>query len=266
MNRVDSYLEWIHKGVGRFQQATRFLVDPSLVLTTTQEETFIVFQGDVASCAEAGRMQEAFVTSLAPASGLPSHVLSMRGMSGRKYRRFIHRLVGLTPNAAYLEIGSWTGSTACSAMSGNNIRALCIDNWALFGGPKAEFEKNIASVLHPDTDFRFIESDYRAIDYHSIGKFNLYLFDGPHEYQDQYDGVVIAQPALAETYILIVDDWNWPGVRSGTRDALQTLDTEILYSIEIRTTQSDCRPMQTSHKSDWHNGYFFAACRKKQAA
>jgi hypothetical protein len=91
---------------------------------------------------------------------------------------------------------------------------------------------------------------------------NIYLFDGPHQYQDQYDGIVIAQPALTQIHILVVDDWNWPSVRNGTQDALRALGTEILYSIEIRTTKSDLHPAQAGHMSDWHNGYFFAACKK----
>jgi Methyltransferase domain len=266
MNNLDRCVHLIRKGSARFQAATRFLVDPTLFLVSTQEETSIVFNGEPASCAEASHMWDAFRTSIALDSELPIHILNLRGMSGRKYRRFINRLVNTTPDAAYLEIGSWTGSTACAAMAGNSIRVVCIDNWAQYGGPKAEFENNIASVLSPRTDFHFIESDYRSIDYHYLGTFNIYLFDGPHEYQDQYDGVVIAQPALAEVYVLIVDDWNWPSVRRGTQDALKALGTEVLYSIEIRTTQTDCRPMQSSQKTDWHNGYFFAACKKKRAA
>jgi hypothetical protein len=44
--------------------------------------------------------------------------------------------------------------------------------------------------------FRFIEDDFRKINYTDIGKFNVYLFDGPHDEEDQYDGIALAQPAL----------------------------------------------------------------------
>jgi hypothetical protein len=250
------------KGLERFQQARRFLIDPNLFLVSTREEMSVVFNGEPASCAEAGRIWDAFRTSMALDNDLPDQILNMRGMSGRKYRRFINRLVDATPNARYLEIGSWTGSTTCAAMAGNSVRVVCIDNWAQFDGPKAEFESNTTCFLGSRTNFRSIESDFRFVDYGELGTFNIYLFDGPHEYQDQYNGIVITQPALAEVHILIVDDWNWPSVRRGTLDALQSLATEVLYSIEIRTTQADCHPMQSSQKTDWHNGYYFAACRK----
>ncbi|MGA9246494.1 MAG: class I SAM-dependent methyltransferase, partial [Silvibacterium sp.] len=266
MNNLDRGIQLIRKGLERFQGATRFLVDPTLVLASTREETSIVFRGEPTSCVEAGRIWHAFRTSIALDNELSSNILNLRGMSGRKYRRFINRLVNATPDAAYLEIGSWTGSTTCAAIAGNSCRVVCIDNWTLFDGPKTEFEKNITSVLNPRTRFRSIESDFRLIDYRDLGTFNIYLFDGPHEYQDQYDGVMIVQPALAEVYVLIVDDWNWPSVRRGTLAALEALGTDVLYSIEIRTTQTDCRPMQSSQKTDWHNGYFLAACKKKRVS
>jgi Methyltransferase domain len=230
------------------------------------EETAIVFKGEATSCAEAGRIWSAFQSSLALDNKLPDRLLDLPGMSGRKYRRFINRLVHETPDAGYLEIGCWTGSTTCAAIAGNTVRVICIDNWSEFGGPKAEFQKNIESVLSRQTDFRFIESDLRSVDYRDLGTpLNIYLFDGPHQYQDQYDGIVIAQPALADIYVLVVDDWNWPFVRHGTQDALRALGMEVPYSIEIRTTQSDRHPVQAGPMSDWHNGYFFAVCKKAQA-
>ena len=56
---------------------------------------------------------------------------------------------------------------------------------------------------------RVIEGDFRSVDYASLGKFNVYLFDGPHAEEDQRDGIVCALPALAERFLLVVDDWNW---------------------------------------------------------
>jgi len=233
----------------------------------TGEETCIVFHGDPTSCVEAGRVWNAFRSALALDNKLPDHIMKLPGMSGRKYRRFINRLVHETPDAAYLEIGCWSGSTTCAAMAGNKVRVVCIDNWSEFGGPKAEFEKNIASVISLQTDFRFIECDFRSVDYRALGKpLNVYLYDGPHQYQDQYDGIVIAQPALAETHVLVVDDWNWPFVRHGTLDALRALGIEVPFSIEVRTTQADCHPAHAGYSSDWHNGYFLAVCKKPQGS
>ena len=140
---------------------------------------------------------------------LPDEIRQIEGMSGQKYRSLINRLVGSISDARYLEIGSWAGSTAAAALHGNRVRALCIDNWSEFGGPREVFFTNIKKVLTPNIQFDVIERDFRAVDYNHVGTFNIYLFDGPHEEKDQYDGIMIVQPALANPFILIVNDWNW---------------------------------------------------------
>src|ERR1051326_2278117 len=83
---------------------------------------------------------------------------------------------------------SSAGSTTGAALYGNKAGSLCIDNWSQFGGPKAKFVANIESIRSADLDFSFVERDFRAVDYASIGTFNVYLFDGPHSERDQYDG------------------------------------------------------------------------------
>jgi hypothetical protein len=82
------------------------------------------------------------------------------------------------------------------------------------------------------------------------------MFDGPHKYQDQYDGLEMVLPALEERFVLIIDDWNWEKVREGTRRAMQANRVSPLYSIEIRTTLDDSYPGNAYESSDWHNGIF----------
>jgi hypothetical protein len=253
----------INKALGRAKAAARYLVDPNLILASAEDETSILFRGDPGCSEEALRVRNCFHSALALNPDLPDRIIRIQGMSGRKYRRFINNLVRDTPGAAYLEIGSWAGSTMCAAIAGNKVRALGIDNWSLYGGPKAEFKRNIGSVLTEDTDFEFIEADFRSVNYRELGApFNIYLYDGPHKYQDQYDGVVLAQPALTDTFVLIMDDWNYPKVRKATHDAFVKLAIEVPYYIEIRTNQADCTAMRKGWRSDWHNGYFFAVCKK----
>jgi hypothetical protein len=192
----------------------------------------------------------------------------MHGMSGKKYRYMINNLVGATPDARYLEIGSWKGSTACSAIYGNTCKALCIDNWSdfLWGDSKenvrGQFEANLKAAGADTAETDFIDNDFRAVDYSTIGKFNVYMFDGPHDEQDQYDGVMIAQPALEDQYVLIVDDWNGPGVRAGTARALEELGHTVVCSLEILTRHDNEHPVISMEASDWHNGYYVAVVNK----
>lgn len=231
------------------------------------EETQIVLAGDWDS-ELAEKISNAWFGSLAMEHKLPDHIRYMDGMSGKKYRYLINNLVGSLEDARYLEIGSWKGSTASAAIYGNTCRAYCIDNWSEFlhGSNKdavmGEFEQNVRNAAGNTANFDFVDQDFRTVDYNSLGKFNVYMFDGPHSEQDQYDGVVIAQPAVDDEYILIVDDWNGPGVRSGTRRALEDLKQTIVCSIEIITRHDNQHPVIHTQSSDWHNGYFIAVIKK----
>lgn len=224
------------------------------------EETSVAFYGNPSETQLAWALDRAFRDAMALRTKLPDWVLAMPGMSGRKYRRLVNTLVALAPDARYLEVGSWAGSTACSAMFANRCVCTCIDNWSQFGGPKDAFTSSTTAARSDEVVFRAIENDFRQVNYADIGSYNIYLFDGPHEYQDQFDGVLMAQPALTSEYIQIVDDWNWPQVRQATIDAITSQKMRIVFGIEIRTTQDDTHPQVASgESSDWHNGYFLAA-------
>jgi hypothetical protein len=219
----------------------------------------IALHGDFSSI-PASRLKISFDQAIADIGGPPEFVRDIEGMSGQKYRTFISALVRSWPDARYLEVGSWRGSTAAAALCGNSVGALCIDNWSQFGGPKSEFLANMEKVrsLSPDLDFRFAESDFRNVDYTSIGDFNIFLFDGPHSELDQYEGIMRARPALQNPFVLIVDDWNWPEVRLGTFRAIRDAQFSVASAIEVRTTQDNTHASNKGKSSDWHNGYFIA--------
>lgn len=228
-----------------------------------REETSIRFYGEWTG-PEADRLNESFLDAIGICHKLPDHIRYMDGMSGKKYRYLINNLIHRTPDARYLEIGSWKGSTACSAIYGNQVKATCIDNWSDFGGPKDEFLSNIEKAKNDSVDFRFIESDFRRVDYSSIGKYNIYMFDGPHLEQDQYDGVFMVQEALDDVYTLIVDDFNQPEVQRGTLRAIEDLGHTIVAQIMVATLQEGYNPKLCYQYSDWHNGYFIGVVKKQQ--
>jgi hypothetical protein len=201
-------------------------------------------------------------------SKLPEWILKMEGMSGKKYRHFINDLINSLDDARYLEVGCWKGSTSCAAIYKNSVIAYCIDNWSEFGGPKNIFCENIQKCVDEfdDIEIVFEEADFRKINYTEIGKYNVYLFDGPHEEKDQYDGLMFAQSALDTEFIFICDDWNWKKVRNGTRNAIEKLNLEVLFSVDIRTTDDNSYPSEenTKQNSDWHNGYYISVLRKNE--
>ena len=246
------------------------------VVFSPKEETSILLEGDFDRNSYSKILRIAFFQSLAINTKIPDWIKFMSGMSGKKYRYFINNFISLIADPRYLEIGCWAGSTACSALYGNEVKVLCIDNWSEFvdpktinpslnvKNPKKEFEINTKKVISEKIDFKFIESDFRKINYNEVGKFNIYFFDGPHEIKDQYDGIAIVQPSLDDIFILIIDDWNTPHVRQGTLEAINDLNIKIISKIEIMTTQDNTMPKFFQCQfSDWHNGYLIAVCQKQ---
>ena len=223
----------------------------------------IGWHGNADASEQSRRLRRAFVWASWWPWQLPRRIRNVPGMSGQRYRALINRLVASTDNARYLEIGSWKGSTVTAALHGNRATAVCIDNWSEFGGPREQFYANIELVKSDKVTLTVLEQDFRTVDYRGIGRFNVYMFDGPHGEQDQYDGVVLAQPALDDRYVLIVDDWNWPGVRAGTMRALEDLDATVEFSVVVRTTQNGTHAPKGSRRKRWHNGYFIGSICKR---
>jgi hypothetical protein len=192
-------------------------------------------------------------------------ILALEGMSGKKYRYFVNNLIESMEDPRYLEIGVWAGSTLCSAIFGNSVTVTAIDNWSQFEGPSDRFFLNLSRFKGPGAKVSILERDFRRIDYQSLGVHDVYLFDGPHNEVDQHDGLTLTQAALAKEFVLVVDDWNWTPVRTGTFRAIRELGLRVDFCAEIRTTLDGSQPPVNRNSSDWHNGYLIAVLCKSSA-
>jgi len=211
-------------------------------------------------------IQNAFEKSLASESDLCNDILSMRGLSGRKFRILINELIKNFDKPRYLEIGSWLGSSACSASYNNKLEITCIDNWSenfrLYLNSREIFFKNVKKFISKKNKITIIEKDFKCVDYCSLGNFNIYFYDGAHHYQDHFDAINKVLPALSDKFILIIDDWNWKQVREGTVDSIKNEKLEILSSLEIKTTNDNSSSLITGECSDWHQGCAFFVLKK----
>jgi hypothetical protein len=185
----------------------------------------------------------------------------MEGMSGKKTRHFYNNLLN-KDDARYLEIGTWKGSSVCSAMYKNNAMVVCIDNWSEFGGPKNEFLQNF-STYKGNNNATFIENNCYNVDVSKLPKFNIYMYDGNHTKDSHYRSLVHFYNCLDDMFIFIVDDWNWKDVRDGTHAAFLQLKVSVLYQREIRTTRDNSHPIWgSSEQIQWHNGIYVAILQK----
>ena len=194
-------------------------------------------------------------------SKITQDIIEMDGMSGIKTRHFYNNLLN-KEDSRYLEIGTWKGSSVCSAMCGNKAKVICIDNWSEFGGPKDEFLVNFKKHTG-NNDANFIEQDCYKVDISQLPKFNIYMYDGNHTKDSHYNALVHYYNCLENTFIFIVDDWNWQDVRDGTYAAFKQLQLRVIYNKEIRTTMNNTHPeWGTPEQRAWHNGIYVAILQK----
>lgn len=205
-------------------------------------------------------VENAFSNANNGISKINQDIINMDGMTGLKTRHFYNNLLN-NPDARYLEIGTWKGSSVCSAMYGNKAKVVCIDNWSEFQGPKQEFLQNFEK-FKGENDATFIESDCFKVDVARLPRFNIYLYDGNHEQDKQYKALSHFYKCLDDTFIFIVDDWNWKKVRDGTASAIRDLKLKVLYQKEIRMTWDDTHTEQVLGARTWWNGIYVAILQK----
>jgi len=176
-------------------------------------------------------LDKAFENAENNISKITYDILSIDGMSGAKTRHFYNNLLNYN-DARYLEIGTWKGSSVCSAMYNNKATVVCIDNWSQFGGPKDEFLVNFEKFKGENKAI-FIENDCFKIDVSKLPKFNIYMYDGDHSNENHQNALLHYYNCLDDIFIYIVDNWYWQKVRDGTNKVIKDLNLKILYEKNI---------------------------------
>ena len=194
-------------------------------------------------------------------SKLDAAIMSIPGMTGINTRHFYNNLCTL-PDTRYLEIGTYIGSSVCSAMNNNKGRIVCIDNWSEFTtlklgdqfvDVKAFFQNNV-ETFKGDNNFTFIEKDCFDVDASKLGKFNIYMYDGDHTEQAHYRALEHFYNALDDIFIYVVDDWNFKEVQNGTYKAIHDLGLKVYWHKIIPTESNGC--------TTWWNGIYAAVLMK----
>jgi predicted O-methyltransferase YrrM len=198
---------------------------------------------------------------------LISDVLALEGMSGIKTRILYNALCSLRfqgRDTRYLEVGAWKGSTLCSALFGNpGCTATVVENWGEFGGPKAEFEQNVARFGIQDR-VSFFEQDVFTLDVSKLAPVDIYMYDGDHGEDSHRKAITHMWPALADQAVVVVDDWNMPCIRKGTLEGLREVGAHIVQKFEIlHTTDGTHTPGDIATREFW-NGVAVFVISKQQ--
>jgi protein O-GlcNAc transferase len=128
----------------------------------------------------------------------------------------------LAADELYVEIGSFRGTSLIAAMLGNKDKDfVAIDDFSMRDASRTQLERNLeefdltdATILEGDA-FELLKGD--ALD---RGRVGVYYYDAAHTYEQQLEGLRLAEPYLAQRALLIVDDTDWDFVARATRDYL----------------------------------------------
>ena len=192
-------------------------------------------------------------------SRVSADILQLDGMSSHKVRHLLNNLGSFHTGVRYLEVGSWKGASLASALWGNEntmTSALAIDNFSQFGGSKTLFDQTVTDYVA----FHNVRLyDGNAFDFDSSKNkndrdINLYFYDGPHDEIDHYNALAYFNHMMAEVFIVVIDDWNFKAVRSGTQRALRNY--EVIYK----------QILPSEYNGDvlnWWNGLFVAVLRRR---
>jgi hypothetical protein len=77
----------------------------------------------------------------------------------------------------------------------------------------------------------------------SIG---FYIYDGEHSYQNQLDGLRVAEPFFAPGCLVMVDDTNDPEPRQATADFVKASSNKYETILDVTTSEN--------HHPTWWNG------------
>jgi len=193
-------------------------------------------------------------------SKINDEILGLRGMTGKKTRHFYNNLLSID-GIRYLEVGVWKGSSVCSAMYGNKANIVCMDDFSEFEGPREEFLTNF-NRFKGNNFATFIEKNCFSVDLRHLPKFNIFLYDGKHDYQSHYNALKYYCDKMDDTFIYIVDDWNWDYVRDGTYHIINDLGFKVLDRVVIQLTDDNTHTPYDIAGETWWNGLFACVLQK----
>lgn len=205
-------------------------------------------------------VENAFENADKNISKINDEIISLVGMTGTKTRHFYNNLLNFE-DARYLEIGTWMGSSVCSAMFENKANVTCVDNFSEFAdnNPRDTFLKNFEK-FKGENNARFIEADCFKLEPVSLPKFNIYMYDGDHKHECHYNALLHFYSCLDDVFVFIVDDWNWEVVRNATKESIERLNLKVCYEKEIFVPLNDTNV--PFNKNTWWNGIYVAILQK----
>jgi hypothetical protein len=184
---------------------------------------------------------------------------SVPALSSLRIRHLMNNLGAISTR--YFECGTHVGGLFSSVLRNNPniISATANDSFASDEQGETfeqQFNDHLQRYLLLTTGYRFLKCDTFSVDPSAIfGPIDLYLFDADHSYESQRKAVTHFLPAMADEFIMCIDDFDWNEVSTGTRDGLKDAGVEILFEKIFKGNNHD--------NDSWWNGFAIFLLKKK---
>lgn len=156
----------------------------------------------------------------------------------------------MSPGEAFVNIGVWHGYTFLSGMVGNPEKSCVgVDNFSEFEGPREAFLDRFARLKSPAHQFHCMDYREYFAKVHQ-GPIGFYFYDGEHSYQNQFDGLRVAEPFFGPNCVVMVDDTNVGEPRQATRDFIARSSCKWQELLDVTTARN-------SHPTWWNGVMLF---------
>jgi hypothetical protein len=147
-------------------------------------------------------------------------------------------VAAMAPGEAFVNVGVWNGFTFLSGVAGNPDRVcIGVDNFSQFGGPKDAFLERFARFKSANHSFHDIDYKEYFATLHR-GPIGFYLYDGEHSYQNQLEGLRVAEPFFGPNCLVMVDDTNDAEPRQATYDFVKASGNRYETVLDVTTAQN----------------------------
>ncbi len=180
---------------------------------------------------------------------LAHHIGVNPGMATENKLRLLNCAVAsLDSGEVYVEVGCYKGASLVGAAAFNpGAHIFACDNFSQFDGAADALRRTLDARTAPG-QVTFLDMDFReflAAAPWRPARIGAYFYDGGHSFRDQYDGLALALPHLADDALLIIDDTNKRAARSANLLVARALPSFELI-LDLRTPRN--------HSPTWWNG------------
>jgi protein O-GlcNAc transferase len=126
----------------------------------------------------------------------------------------------LEPGEAYVEAGSFRGTSLISAGLGNASRLVGIDRFSMEDGSREQLEANLRGA---GVEASIVEAEVlETLRGDTLGgvRAGVFYYDADHAYEAVLEALRAVRPHLAPRSLLVVDDSDWERVARAIRDFL----------------------------------------------